>query len=272
MNVLSLGFVVLETINQNLSPRIEYFREIQLMVNYKLIAIQIGDLLKWDTSVNEINRVAQATFNFNVSHFPVSSITSQRAQIIYDWIITLATQKMNNDERNKLLIKFCKEIAGNKNVEQVVKILENNGVPYNLLYKDDLNLFLNRGFHEEIHRHSRMLFLQGNYFHAVFEAAKAYNYAVKEKSQSDKDGFGLMMDVFNSKSGALKITKCISETDINVQDGIKFLSSGLMQAIRNPTAHEPAITWPISKQDCLDILSLISFLFRQLDMAQYYKL
>lgn len=39
MNVLSLGFVVLETINQNLSPRIEYFREIQLMVNYKLIAV-----------------------------------------------------------------------------------------------------------------------------------------------------------------------------------------------------------------------------------------
>lgn len=80
------------------------------MENYKLIAIQIGDLLKWDTSVNEINRVAQATFNFNVSHFHVSSITSQRAQIIYDWIITLATQKMNNDERHKLLIKFCMKL------------------------------------------------------------------------------------------------------------------------------------------------------------------
>jgi uncharacterized protein (TIGR02391 family) len=129
-----------------------------------------------------------------------------------------------------------------------VKILEDNGVPYNIVYKDDLNLFLNRGFHAEVHKHSRKLFLQGNYFHAVFEAAKAYNYAVKEKSHSNKDGVALMMDVFNSKGGVLKVTKCVTETDINVQDGTKFLSSGLMQAIRNPTAHEPAVTWPISKQ------------------------
>lgn len=240
-------------------------------MNYKLIAIQLGELLKWDTSINEINRIAQATFNFNASQFPVSSITSQRAQIIYNWIMSLATKKMNNDERNKLLVKFCKEIAGIRYVDQAIKILEDNGVPYNIVYKDDLNLFLNRGFHAEVHKHSRKLFLQGNYFHAVFEAAKAYNYAVKEKSFCDKDGFGLMMDVFNSKNGVLKVTKCVSETDINVQDGIKFLSSGLMQAIRNPTAHEPAITWPINKQDCLDILSFISFLFRQLDNAYYYN-
>ncbi|GAV23391.1 hypothetical protein cpu_19010 [Carboxydothermus pertinax] len=240
-------------------------------MSYKLIAIQLGDLLKWDITVNEINRVAQAIFNFKVSHFPVSSITSQRAQLIYDWIMTLATQKMNNDERNKLLVKFCIEITGDRNKDKVIRILEENGVKYNLIYKDDLNLFFSRNYHEEIHKHARNLFLQGNYFHAVFEAAKAYNQAVKEKSQSDKDGVGLMMDVFNSKNGVLKITKCITETDINVQDGIKFLSAGLMQAIRNPTAHEPAITWPISKQDCLDILSFISFLFRQLDNAQYYK-
>lgn len=63
----------------------------------------------------------------------------------------------------------------------------------------------------------------------------------------------------------------MSEIDRNVQEGVKFLSSGLMQAIRNPTTHEPAITWPISKQDCLDILSIISLLFGQLDSAQYFK-
>jgi len=239
-------------------------------VNYKLIATQIGDLLKWDTTINEINRIAKATLNFDASNFPNDSITSERAQIIYNWIMTLATKKMNNDERNKLLVKFCKEVAGTKYVDQVVKILEDNEVPYNIVYKDDLNLFLNRGFHAEVHKHSRKLFLQGNYFHAVFEAAKAYNYAVKEKSHSNKDGVALMMDVFNSKGGVLKVTKCVTETDINVQDGTKFLSSGLMQAIRNPTAHEPAVTWPISKQDCLDILSFISFLFRQLDNAYYY--
>ncbi|NYE57754.1 hypothetical protein [Carboxydothermus ferrireducens] len=38
-----------------------------LIMSYKLIAIQLGDLLKWDITVNEINRVAQAIFNFKVS-------------------------------------------------------------------------------------------------------------------------------------------------------------------------------------------------------------
>ncbi|NTZ20794.1 TIGR02391 family protein [Paenibacillus sp. JMULE4] len=229
-------------------------------------------MIKWNTSKNEINRIAEATFSFKRRSFPHDSITAERAQLLYDWIMSLATEKMNNDDRSKLLIQFCKEIAGKTNIDAVIDILSKNGLPYNLVYKDELDVFLGREFHSEVNKHCRELFLQGNYFHAVFEAAKAYNYSVKEKAQSEKDGFNLMMDVLSVNNGVLKITKCITETDKNVQDGIKFLSSGLMQAIRNPTAHEPANTWPISKQDCLDILSFISFLFRQLDNAQYFKI
>lgn len=60
---------------------------------------------------------------------------------------------------------------------------------------------------------------------------------------------------------------CESETDRNVQDDVKFLAAGPMQAIRNPTAHEPAVDWPITRADCLDILSFLWFLFRKLDDA-----
>ena len=80
-----------------------------------------------------------------------------------------------------------------------------------------------------------------------------------------------MLEVWGWDKGCLKITACQSDTDKNVQDGVKFLSAGLMSAIRNPTAHEPAVDWPISLPDCLDILSFISFLYRQLDMAVYFK-
>jgi uncharacterized protein (TIGR02391 family) len=80
-----------------------------------------------------------------------------------------------------------------------------------------------------------------------------------------------MLDVLGAEKGVLKITPCISDTDRNVQDGVKFLSAGLMQAIRNPTAHEPALDWPICREDALDILSFLSFLFRQLDKATYVK-
>ena len=74
-----------------------------------------------------------------------------------------------------------------------------------------------------------------------------------------------------SLNGVLKLNSGQSETERNIQDGTKFLSSGLMRAVRNPTAHEPALDWPINKQDCLYMLSMISFLFRQLDKAIYFK-
>jgi uncharacterized protein (TIGR02391 family) len=119
--------------------------------------------------------------------------------------------------------------------------------------------------------HCKQLFAQGNYFHAVFEACKVYNKAVQTKSKSTIDGEKLMMNVYSWEKGVLKLTPCISDTDKNVQDGVKFLSAGLMRAMRNPTAHEPALHWPIEKQDCLDMLSFISFLFRQLDKAVYFK-
>jgi hypothetical protein len=48
------------------------------------------------------------------------------------------------------------------------------------------------------------------------------------------------------------------------------LCKGLMRAIRNPEAHEPELDWPINQQDALDILSLISFLYRKIESAVYY--
>ena len=106
-----------------------------------------------------------------------------------------------------------------------------------------------------------------NYFHAVFEAAKIYNK--KYKKPKYKDGQGLMMEVW-SVNGVLKLTSCITETIRTVKKGL-ILSAGLMQAMRNPTAHEPALTWPISEEDSLDMLRFISYLFKQLDKAIFYK-
>ena len=123
-----------------------------------------------------------------------------------------------------------------------------------------------RKFHPEVIAHSRDLFLKGHYFHAVFEAAKAYNAAVKMKSGlTELDGQALMNKVFSSQKPIIRITPCTTETEKNVQDGYRFIAAGLMSAVRNPTAHEPAMSFPIEREDALDILSLISYLFRWLD-------
>ncbi len=241
-------------------------------INYRHIATQIGDALKYSTSVNEIDRIGQSILRVSKEIFPNASITSVRAKTLYDWVLSLAKTRLDSTERTKRLIGFCLELTPQDHKKQTIEFLEKNGCPYNLLYKDNLDEFLKRNFHSEVVKHSQKLFLQSNFFHAVFESAKAYNKDVKTKSQSDKDGQPLMLNVWGCDNGVLKVTACQTQTDKDFQDGIKFISGGLMSAIRNPTAHEPAITWPIDKQDCLDILSLISFLYRQLDKSVFYKL
>jgi uncharacterized protein (TIGR02391 family) len=241
------------------------------MANYRLIAVQIGDALKYQTSINQINRVGGAIFRFRCESFPNDAITSSRAQLIHDWILSLAKQEMTEEERNNQLWSFCEQLCPDEESRNVVSsILEKAGVSLGgRAYQ--LKEFQERNFHPQVVKHCRKLFCEGNYFHAVFEACKLYNKLTREKSQSNKDGEALMMDVWGWQNGVLKITACESETDQNVQDGIKFLSAGLMRAMRNPTAHEPALHWPINKEDCLDMLSFVSFLFRQLDKAVYFK-
>lgn len=238
--------------------------------NYELIAMELGDLLKYDVPKNRINRIGSSVVGGSRDEFPHESITSVRAQTIRDWVLTLARRRLSPEKRDKKLVRFVRQISPERLVGEAVKLLTDHGVNYNIAYKDQLEDFARRDFHREVIKHAKELYLQGNYFHALFEAAKAYNVAVREKARSDRDGQALMMSVWGCDSGVLKITECESETDRNVQDGVKFLSSGLMRAIRNPTAHEPAIDWPISKKDCLDTLSFVSFLFRQLDDAVYY--
>ncbi len=238
-------------------------------MNYRLVAIQIGNLLKYDSAVNEINRAAKSVFTFQCEIFPNESITSTRAKLIHDWILTLAKQEMNNAERNERLSQFLDLIVPESHKPDMDKILKKAGIAIQF-QTEAVKEFYARSFHQEIHKHCSKLFVQGNFFHAVFEAAKVYNKKVQEKAQMVKDGQSLMMDAWAS-NGVLKVTACKTETDRNVQEGVKFLSAGLMQAMRNPTAHEPALDWPISKEDCLDMLSFLSYLFRQLDKAVYFK-
>lgn len=121
--------------------------------------------------------------------------------------------------------------------------------------------------HPEVIRHAGSLLKSGHNFHAVFEAAKAYDKKVATMAASSEHGDSLMNKAFGNQ-GAIKLTPGVSETDRNIQDGIRSLSAGLMRAIRNPTAHEPAADWPMNRVEAMEILGFISFLFRQLDKAE----
>ena len=131
-------------------------------------------------------------------------------------------------------------------------------------------IFDRRNFHPEVRKHARLLFLEGRHFHSVFECCKAYDKYVREKSGIDKSGTELMGAALSLK-GSLKLNTQRTETQRNEQEGVMHLSMGLMRAIRNPESHEPELDWPITEEDALDVLSVISFLYRKIDAAAYFN-
>jgi len=238
-------------------------------MNYRLIATRIGDGIKYSSSVNEIDRLALSLFRFQRQDFPHEAISSARAGRVYDWIMTLGRQAMISEEREKLLVSFCRGLVRSDGRAGVDEVLADAGVSLVLINRENLSVFAGRELHPLVHQHAQKLFVQGHYFHAVFEAIKAYHNLIQAKAQTTKDGQGMMLEVWSPDKGVLKVTPCESETDKNVQSGIGFLSAGLMAAVRNPTAHEPALDWPIARHDALDLLTFISFLLRQAEKAVY---
>jgi len=67
-----------------------------------------------------------------------------------------------------------------------------------------------------IHKPQRSYSARG-FFHAVFEACKAYNKMVQSKAQSSKEGNSYARSV--GARGVLKNTKCVTDTDRHVQNG-----------------------------------------------------
>jgi uncharacterized protein (TIGR02391 family) len=51
------------------------------------------------------------------------------------------------------------------------------------------------------------------------------------------------------------------------QTGLVNLFKGVYETFRNPTAHSPRSSWPMTEQDALDLLTLLSMLHRRLDQA-----
>jgi len=242
--------------------------------NPKLAAINIGEALKYVTSLNQIHRIASAIFPFPMEEFPVDGITSKRSLLIYNWLMTLFKQKLPDDVKLEYLRSFLLGITPFSLLEKIEEILRQAGIPLSLRTEgqnprtEDERSFDSRNFHPQVVQHARPLFIKGLYLHAVFEATKAFNARVKELSGVQHlDGQRLMNYVFSTDKPIIKVSPCRTQTEKDIQDGYRALASGLMAAIRNPTAHEPALFLPMGREEALEILSLISYLFRYLEKA-----
>jgi uncharacterized protein (TIGR02391 family) len=108
-----------------------------------------------------------------------------------------------------------------------------------------------------------------NYFHAVFETTKSLADRIRDMAELSEDGTTLVDRAFGRARGLpiLAFNTLESRTDESEHDGYANMLRGLFGAFRNTTAHRPKVSWPISEQDALDMMSAASLLHRRLDQA-----
>ena len=124
-----------------------------------------------------------------------------------------------------------------------------------------------RKAHVEIFKYCKAELLEENYFHAVLEAIKGVADRIRALSGLASDGADLVNKAFSVKAPVLTINSLSTETEKSEQKGFSNMLIGMFGAIRNPTAHAPKISWPITEQDALDIFSMVSFVHRKLDVT-----
>lgn len=126
----------------------------------------------------------------------------------------------------------------------------------------------NRSVHIEVLNYCRAELVDENYFHAVLEATKGVAERIRLMSGLTTDGADLITKAFSIQSPILALGPLNTETEKSEQKGFTNLLIGLFGAIRNPLAHAPKTTWPMSEQDALDILTLVSLIHRKLDHTE----
>lgn len=128
-------------------------------------------------------------------------------------------------------------------------------------------ILLQRKVHYDVLRFCRAELLQDNYFHAVFEATKSVAQKIRDKTGLTGDGADIVDKAFGLQAPILAINSLKTPTEESEQTGFANLLKGMFGTFRNPTSHAPKITWRIEEQDALDLLSLVSYLHRRLDLA-----
>ncbi len=122
-----------------------------------------------------------------------------------------------------------------------------------------------RVVHAEVLNYCRAELLDENYFHAVFEATKGVAERIRLLSGLSGDGAELVNKAFSGQQPVLALGPLTTESEKSEQKGFANLLIGLFGAVRNPLAHAPKTNWPMSEQDALDILTLVSLIHRKLD-------
>ena len=80
-------------------------------------------------------------------------------------------------------------------------------------------------------------------------------------------GGELFQATFSTKDPWLVFNQLKTENEISEFKGLKELMESIFHLVRNPVAHAPRIKWNIEENKALDVLTLISFAHKYLDVC-----
>ena len=130
-----------------------------------------------------------------------------------------------------------------------------------------LHPFDERSIHPKLPSGIRVLFDDGHYSQATFEAFKFIDNEVRRHSGVQKTGFPLMMNAFGGTSPPVQLTRLSGQTEMDEQKGFQFIFAGSILAIRNPRGHEVLMHERLD--ECLDHLAFASLLLRRLEESGF---
>lgn len=172
------------------------------------------------------------------------------------------------EEVNKVLLMLGLEVTKSGNIQETHKSTTLDEVDRRV---NELQAKLyHRAIHEEVRRYCVKDYLRKDYYDAVFEASKSLAQRVRELSGLTSDGSQLYQTAFAKSNPYIVLNTLQTESEINEFNGLKELLEAVTHLVRNPAAHTPKIDWKTDEAKTLDILTVISFAHKYLDIC--YKM
>ncbi len=131
-----------------------------------------------------------------------------------------------------------------------------------------------RHLHENLRDRVKTYYRNGQFGDAASQGVQIYCELIRKLTGDTKDGAPLVNGVFGSMPFTtlpiVQLNDLGTDSKKNIQDGQGHLSRGVVTGFRNPISHGPIDTnvpAVFSEMDCLNVLSLVSYLVTRLDGA-----
>ncbi len=131
-----------------------------------------------------------------------------------------------------------------------------------------------RHLHENLRDRIKAYYQHGQFGDAASQGVQIYCDIIRELTGKTTDGSDLVDSVFGSKPfdnpPTIQLNDLNTKSEKGIQEGQGHLSRGVVAGFRNPIMHGPIDTnvpAVFSELDCLNVLSLVSYLVTRLDGA-----